>query len=75
MRLPRVQFTVRRMMIVDDSVAVFVGHLESHKSDQATAKMVRRSKAIASVAGSLRPFTTQNPYLPAPRSSSGSARR
>ena len=59
----------------DDSVGVFIGHLESLKSAQATATMVRRSKAIASVAGSLRPMPTQNPYLPVPRSSSGSARR
>jgi hypothetical protein len=58
-----------------DSVGVFIGHLESFKSAQATATMVRRSKAIASVAGSLRPVPTRNPYLPALKSSSGSVTR
>jgi hypothetical protein len=59
----------------DDSVAVFIGHSESLKSAQATAKMLRRSKVLGAIAGSLRPMPTSNPYLPAPRSSSGPARR
>jgi hypothetical protein len=58
----------------DDQVAVLIGHSESLKSAQATAAMVRRSEAITSVAGSLRPFPTTNPYLPVPRSSGGSTR-
>jgi hypothetical protein len=53
----------------DDSVAVYIGHLESLKSAQATVTMVRRSKAIASVAGSLRVVPTLNPYLPVLRPS------
>jgi hypothetical protein len=59
----------------DDQVGVYIGQSESLKSAQATAAMVRRSKAIASVAGSLRPYPTTNPYLPVPRSASGPARR
>ena len=58
----------------DDQVGVYIGQSESLKSAQATAAMVRRSKAIASVAGSLRPYPTTNPYLPVPRSASGPAR-
>jgi len=60
---------------VSDQVAVYLGHLESHKSAQATAASLRRSKAISSVAGRLSPVPTPNPYLPVPRSLSGSARR
>jgi hypothetical protein len=48
----------------DGSVGVFVGHLESLKSAQTTSAKVRKSKAIAAIAGSLRPMPTQNPYLP-----------
>jgi hypothetical protein len=59
----------------DDSVAVFIGRLESLKSAQATAAMVRRSKAVASVAGRLSPVPTTNPYLPVPRSAIGSTSR